>query len=48
MTNNTINNVPRELLERLAEWDQFPHKMKDALTELRALLSALSAGEEVV
>lgn len=32
--------IKRELLERLVEWDQFPHKMKDALTELRALLAA--------
>ena len=37
MTRVTID---RELLERLAEWDQFPHKMKDALTELRAILAA--------
>ena len=42
MVNNTINNVPRELLERLAERDQFPHKTKDALTDLRAFLSAPS------
>lgn len=36
--------IKRELLERLAEWDQFPHKMKEALTELRAILTSQPQG----
>lgn len=48
MTNNTIPNAPRELLERCAQYTPTLEKQEDrarALSELRALLSAPSPAD---